>query len=343
MVDVTITRARGAVYLSAQEFVRQRFGPQALARVIAALSPADAAVVEAVVSPEQWAPMAAWISLIETTDRLLGAGDLALAVESGAWAARIDLPKLYPELPHDGAPDDIVTLASRFWRSYYDGGRAEAVATADDDEALFEVVDFPAPSRAHCHRVMGWIGGAFSVIGMDVEMSMPSCRAEGGERCLYVARGAALRGTGATSHDLSAQPASVGVELVDRAGRRRVSRDALARDREHRDLFVDAVRCVIVAGERTEAGKPTSARILARLIAAQGQCVPADALYREVWGAAEYHPLRHRNTLYVAINRLRKLLHRMLEGREVIETTPAGWRIADDVDACVAFDDAPAA
>ena len=51
-------------------------------------------------------------------------------------------------------------------------------------------------------------------------------------------------------------------------------------------------------------------------------------------GGREYHPLRHRNTVYVALNRLRQLLRELLPGREVVETASNGWRLSREVDIC---------
>jgi hypothetical protein len=52
-----------------------------------------------------------------------------------------------------------------------------------------------------------------------------------------------------------------------------------------------------------------------------------------VWGAPAYDPLKHRNTVYVTLNRVRRSLDDLLPGRPVIEKLPNGWRIADGVDA----------
>ena len=60
----------------------------------------------------------------------------------------------------------------------------------------------------------------------------------------------------------------------------------------------------------------------------------AETLYTQVWGAAEYHPLRNRNALYVALNRLRKSLKEPFGEREIVERHGGGWRVAEDVDAC---------
>jgi hypothetical protein len=136
---------------------------------------------------------------------------------------------------------------------------------------------------------------------------------------------------------------SVECYLVDRAGRRAATRHDVARERSRRELLVDELDGTIVArrGEVEIPGRALQCALLSVLIRARGMPVEPGALYMQVWGATEYHPLQHRNTLYVAINRLRKSLQEALPGREVVERAGGGWRIADGVDACVAVSTRP--
>jgi tetratricopeptide (TPR) repeat protein/DNA-binding winged helix-turn-helix (wHTH) protein len=123
--------------------------------------------------------------------------------------------------------------------------------------------------------------------------------------------------------------------LIDRHGRRPISDEVLEREKQTRDLWVDAEGAVLIAGGKEAIrGRPITCRLVAALIEAEGETVAPERLYCEVWEAREYHPLRHRNTLYVAINRLRRTLRQLLPGREVVETGSGGWRLAADVDAC---------
>lgn len=127
-------------------------------------------------------------------------------------------------------------------------------------------------------------------------------------------------------------------ELVDRAGRQSLHQDDIDGVYASRGLIVDATRGVIVGpkGDRSVSNRPVTCRLLTTLVCAGERAIEAEELYKVVWGASEYHPLRHRNTIYVALNRLRKSLRELLADGDgnVIETTPAGWRIAKDVDAC---------
>ncbi|MDC3982188.1 AAA family ATPase [Polyangium jinanense] len=109
----------------------------------------------------------------------------------------------------------------------------------------------------------------------------------------------------------------------------------------HHDLVVDLRRTVIRAPGREDqvTGRPILCALLAHLAPNDG-VYSAERLFYEVWGGREYHPLRHRNTIYVAITRLRRALQELLPGREVVETTPQGWRLSAGVSLCVLGGDA---
>jgi hypothetical protein len=56
--------------------------------------------------------------------------------------------------------------------------------------------------------------------------------------------------------------------------------------------------------------------------------ITAEALYLAVWQDSDaYHPLRHRNAIYVAVNRLRAALE-PVAGKEVVRSTATHYAIA---------------
>lgn len=125
--------------------------------------------------------------------------------------------------------------------------------------------------------------------------------------------------------------------IIDRRGRR--DGDERERDRamQASELIIDIDRGSIArrGGEAGISGRPLMASLLAALVATQAECASAEQLFYDVWGGREYHPLQHRNTIYVAITRLRQALRELLPGRDIIETTASGWRLARDVELCV--------
>jgi tetratricopeptide (TPR) repeat protein len=128
--------------------------------------------------------------------------------------------------------------------------------------------------------------------------------------------------------------------VLGRGGTRVIGDTELERLRTAHRLVVEPSRAAITATVnndiRVDRGRPLACELLAALVEAQGGVVPAETLFLSVWGGREYHPLRHRNTLYVAIKRLRTTLRDLLgEEREIVETAAGGWRLADGIDAIV--------
>lgn len=100
------------------------------------------------------------------------------------------------------------------------------------------------------------------------------------------------------------------------------------------DLVVDLDRGELVARGKVVRGQARIVSLLAHLVAAGARAVEADELFRGVWNARSYAPLRHRNAVYLAIARSRRILGPLL-GDAPIVRHPNGWRLRDDLYAVV--------
>ena len=76
---------------------------------------------------------------------------------------------------------------------------------------------------------------------------------------------------------------------------------------------------------------PQQRQILEHLACAGAAGMSVEDLYREVWGGTEYHPLRHRNSVYVALARLRESLGAVLARDAFIDGPDGRYRIAPGV------------
>jgi DNA-binding winged helix-turn-helix (wHTH) protein len=124
-------------------------------------------------------------------------------------------------------------------------------------------------------------------------------------------------------------------EIIDRSGRRDGDESERQRALCTHDLIIEPDRGVIArGGGATISGRPLMAALLLALLGTREEGASAERLFYDVWGGREYLPLRHRNTIYVAIGRLRQALRELLPGREVVETSASGWRLAPDIDLC---------
>lgn len=128
-------------------------------------------------------------------------------------------------------------------------------------------------------------------------------------------------------------------EIIDRSGRREADEESRRRALIDYELFIEPERGMITrGGDPTGAaivGRPLLAALLAALLTAPAEGASAERLFYDVWGGREYHPLQHRNTIYVAIGRLRQAIRELLPGREIIETAVGGWRLSDVVSVCI--------
>ena len=99
------------------------------------------------------------------------------------------------------------------------------------------------------------------------------------------------------------------------------------------EIVVDVAHATITTRRVVVKGRSIACALLACLVEARGERVPADVLYRAAWGATEYQPMRHRNTLYVGLKRLRTILANLCgnDRGELIETVPGGWRLVAGV------------
>jgi DNA-binding winged helix-turn-helix (wHTH) protein len=124
-------------------------------------------------------------------------------------------------------------------------------------------------------------------------------------------------------------------EIIDRHGRRDADESDCQRMLAERCLVIDLSRGLISrqSGEAI-AGRPLMAALLLALLGTAADGVSAERLFYDVWGGREWNPLRHRNTIHVAIARLRQLLRELLPGREVVETAQSGWRLSREIDIC---------
>lgn len=117
-------------------------------------------------------------------------------------------------------------------------------------------------------------------------------------------------------------------QVLDRGEARVVDALELARLRATRALFVDLPAQLLAARGAEVRGKLQQCMILAQLAQAAGTVTSAERLYQEVWRGGAYHPLRHRGTVYVAVNRLRRVLRELAPHQEVVQTAEGGWQLS---------------
>ncbi|MDB4968845.1 MAG: transcriptional regulator, family, partial [Myxococcales bacterium] len=83
----------------------------------------------------------------------------------------------------------------------------------------------------------------------------------------------------------------------------------------------------LTAGRHEWPVAPQLLSLLAAICEAGPAGVTPEELYLAVWDAPDYHPLRHRNAVYVAVNRLRGALE-PIAGKEAVRSSATHYTLA---------------
>ena len=179
-------RVSGIVLRSRWLFVHAR-GREAEQRVIAEL-PEDLRAEFPVFLETRWYPFEFLVTVTETIDRVLGKGDLALAYEMGRFNCDHNLTTLMRLVFKFGNVGWLLDRASKAWSTQYDAGEMQVVRKKVGEEVVVELRDHPAPSRAQCLAIKGWMVRAAEVSGEDRIVCGELCRAAGDDVCRFTFR-----------------------------------------------------------------------------------------------------------------------------------------------------------
>jgi hypothetical protein len=176
-VQVAVVRVRDA-------FVEARFGTDAKQRYRAAASPALREAFTATRKPPGgWVDFELFVEANVLADRLFGAGDLALAWQTGHFAASHNVGVWKGIFMRHMRPATLMGIASGLWSSHYEGGRLASRPTGSAS-LIVSILDFPVPHRAHCLAIGGWIQGSLELgPHKDIRVQELTCRMLGGTSC----------------------------------------------------------------------------------------------------------------------------------------------------------------
>jgi len=150
-----VARVRGTSLIDAQAFVRDTYGPEAVARVRKALSAKAKPVFQHAIREVGWYPLEALTSYLITARTLLDPGAHEFYRAQGYYGA---------SRQKAGALKAMVStlelrmrLVRTIWRMFYDVGHVEVVGATEGD-IVARIVDFPTTAEL-CERFLGiWEG-----------------------------------------------------------------------------------------------------------------------------------------------------------------------------------------
>ena len=178
--------SKGVILLGGMEFVRKRYGEEALARVLAEMDPADASLMKHAVAAG-WYPIEPFLRFRRTVDRIFGKGDLALLREMGRFAGDFQLHTVLKSLLKLTNPSWLVERGTRVWRQYHDTGDWEYIRS-EPNYLRARITGFVA-DEAWCTGFLGFIERAVELTGgKDPKAVHPRCRARGDAFCEFEGR-----------------------------------------------------------------------------------------------------------------------------------------------------------
>lgn len=176
---------KGSVLKSRMAFVEEHAGADGVAKVLAALTPDDRAILTRILTV-QWYPFEIGRRLDDAIVRTVGGGRPEFFEKLGEASARKNLGSVHQSFLAPGRPHDFLGRAPQIYRMYYETGRREYHQTGERSGEL-TTHDAETFSTADCLTVVGWYRQALAMCGVaGARISDVECRATGGRVCRYL-------------------------------------------------------------------------------------------------------------------------------------------------------------
>ena len=182
-----MAKVKGTAVQSSLRYVRERFGEDALVRVIEALPDGDRNVLGHGVLASSWYTTEALLRFMQEAERQLRAQEPDVVRRMGRASCDYGLSGVYKIFFKVGSPEFIISRAARVFSSYYDTGELR-MAESGHGRAVAELVGFEGGAPQFCERIFGWMQRTLELAGAKnlrsahsacVHRGDPVCRFEG--------------------------------------------------------------------------------------------------------------------------------------------------------------------
>lgn len=180
-------RIKGAAIRARLEYLRSRFGDEALGRAIETLDEMDRVVLSGTVLPSIWYPFQVLANLDEAVRRELGGGTNDLFEEAGDHVARQHAKSIYKVFFRETEPERVLRLAACIFSNYYSGlGRLSVRASADGRSGRVQVGDVATAARPHCLTTLAYFRSVVEACtGLPITARETRCKCWGDDACEF--------------------------------------------------------------------------------------------------------------------------------------------------------------
>jgi hypothetical protein len=176
---------KGVVLVSRKRFVVERFGADALARIVASLSAEDREILDGILLPAGWYSAETAARFDAAIVAVMGGVSERALWELGRASAEENLEKFQASFIRNKTPLGFLAQTPAIYRLYYGTGRREFVPSGPNAGAIV-THDAEGATIADCLTIMGWHERALEMVGARaIKITHPVCRARGGPHCRY--------------------------------------------------------------------------------------------------------------------------------------------------------------
>lgn len=184
--DSAAARIKGSVLITRINLLVKQGGMGRLQQVLQRLPPADREILEGVIMPIGWYPLALNIRLDAAIAHVLSPRDRDKAfVEMGRASAEEKLNGPHHVFIRKGDPHFLLSHAPEIYRLYYAVG-ARSYEKTGPHSAVLRTVGAESVTEADCLTIIGWYERAIEMSGgREVRIIHTKCRARGSGHCEY--------------------------------------------------------------------------------------------------------------------------------------------------------------
>lgn len=158
-----MAKVKGTAVVASIRYVTERFGDEALRRILRFLPDDDRQTLEAGVLASSWYPMSLFLRFMQEAEQQLSSQEPDLIRRMGAASAEYGIRGVYKIFFKIGSPEFIIGRAARVFGSYYDTGRIEVVESGPG-RAVLDLAGFEGAPQ-FCQRIIGWMEKTVQMAG----------------------------------------------------------------------------------------------------------------------------------------------------------------------------------
>jgi hypothetical protein len=181
------TSIKGVSFIHMNEFLRLQFGEDGFKKVMGAISPDAAKVLDSPYGHE-WYPFRHIVEIERTLADTFYAGDYSKLAEFGHFDGLRQVGKVYRFLLRMLEPSFLIKQGNKMWRSYMNGGDLQCEIPGPK-QFIARLTGYDPLHVAHCWENVGSFRASMEVCGAkQTQVEHTECRLKGAPACVYLGK-----------------------------------------------------------------------------------------------------------------------------------------------------------